>query len=66
VTLRKQATLAGVAVFAACGDVALAHGMKSVGPISLGNWTSALAAVFTAVAILAGWESSEESAGPQA
>jgi hypothetical protein len=26
----------------------------------------ALAAVFTAVAILAGWESSEESAGPQA
>jgi drug/metabolite transporter (DMT)-like permease len=47
VTLRRQAILAGVAVFAACGDTALSHGMRSVGAVSLENWTSALTAVFT-------------------
>lgn len=46
-TFKRQATLAGVAVFASCGDVALAHGMKSVGEISLANWTHAITAIFT-------------------
>ena len=36
-----------MAVFAACGDVALAHGMKAVGAISLANWTEAFRAIFT-------------------
>ena len=36
------------------------------GILGVGFSLLALAAVFTAVAILAGWESSEESAGPQA
>ncbi len=44
---RKQATLAGVAVFGACGDVALARGMKAVGAISLANWSDAVAVIFT-------------------
>jgi drug/metabolite transporter (DMT)-like permease len=44
-TIRKKATLAGVAVFAACGDVALAHGINSVGTISLANWTLAFRAI---------------------
>jgi drug/metabolite transporter (DMT)-like permease len=47
VTIARRATLAGVAVFAACGDVALAHGMDSVGTISLAHWTMAFHALFT-------------------
>ena len=34
-------------MFAACGDVALAHGMDRVGTISLANWTEAFSAIAT-------------------
>ena len=44
---RKQATLAGVVVFGACGDVALSRGMKSLGALSLGYWTQVFHAIFT-------------------
>jgi drug/metabolite transporter (DMT)-like permease len=46
-TIRKQATLAGVVVFGALGDVALSRGMKSVGALSLDNWTQVVSAIFT-------------------
>ena len=46
-TFRKQATLAGVVLFGACGDVALSRGMKSVGALSLGQWTQVIHAIFT-------------------
>lgn len=46
-SFRKQATLAGVVLFGAFGDVALSRGMKLVGELSLTNWTHAFAAVFT-------------------
>lgn len=45
-TLRKYLVLAGVALFGALGDVALSHGMKRVGAISLERWTE----TFTALA----------------
>jgi drug/metabolite transporter (DMT)-like permease len=38
VSLRKYLVLAGVVVFAACGDVFLSRGMKRVGEISLSNF----------------------------
>ena len=44
---RKQAILAGVVLFGACGDVCLSRGMKSIGGIPLDHWTRALGAVFT-------------------
>ncbi len=44
---RKQATLAGVVIFGALGDVALSRGMKAVGAVSLSHWTEVIAAVFT-------------------
>jgi drug/metabolite transporter (DMT)-like permease len=47
VTIRKQATLAGVVIFGALGDVALSRGMKSVGALSLSNWTEVISAIFT-------------------
>jgi drug/metabolite transporter (DMT)-like permease len=51
VNIRKQATLAGVVVFGALGDVALSRGMKEFaaahGALSVGRWTEAFAAVFT-------------------
>jgi uncharacterized membrane protein len=47
VTIRKQATLAGVVIFGALGDVALSRGMKSVGALSLSNWTEVVSALFT-------------------
>jgi drug/metabolite transporter (DMT)-like permease len=47
VTIARRATLAGVAVFAACGDVSLSYGMKAVGAVSLANWTEAFRAIFT-------------------
>ncbi|MFI5106503.1 MAG: EamA family transporter, partial [Terriglobales bacterium] len=46
-TFRKQATLAGVVLFGACGDVALSRGMKSVGALSLSQWTQVIHAIFT-------------------
>ena len=46
-TNRKRATLAGVVIFGALGDVALSRGMKSVGAISLANWTDLISAIFT-------------------
>ncbi len=45
--LRKQATLAGVVLFGAFGDVALSRGMKLVGALSLNNWTQVIQAIFT-------------------
>ena len=51
-TIQRKLTLAGVAVFAACGDVALAHGMNSVGTISLANWTRAFHAILNPWVIL--------------
>jgi drug/metabolite transporter (DMT)-like permease len=47
VTIRKQATLAGVVIFGALGDVALSRGMKSVGAISLSHGTELISAIFT-------------------
>lgn len=46
-SLRKQATLAGVMLFGSFGDIALAHGMKQVGRVSLSNFSELFAAVFT-------------------
>ena len=46
-SIRKQATLAGVIFFGALGDVALSRGMKEVGQLSLSHWTHAIAAIFT-------------------
>ena len=46
-SFRKQATLAGVIVFGALGDVALSRGMKQVGELSLAHWTQAIGAIFT-------------------
>ena len=34
-------------MFGACGDVALSRGMKSVGALSVGQWTHLLHAIFT-------------------
>jgi drug/metabolite transporter (DMT)-like permease len=36
-----------VVIFGALGDVALSRGMKSVGALSLSNWTEVLSALFT-------------------
>jgi drug/metabolite transporter (DMT)-like permease len=47
VTFRKQATLAGVVIFGALGDVALSRGMKSVGALSLSHWPDVISAIFT-------------------
>jgi drug/metabolite transporter (DMT)-like permease len=47
VSFRKQATLAGVIIFGALGDVALSRGMKDVGQLSVSNWTHAFGAIFT-------------------
>ena len=44
---RKLATLAGVILFGALGDIALSRGMKQVGELSLSHWTQAIHAVFT-------------------
>jgi drug/metabolite transporter (DMT)-like permease len=47
VTIRKQATLAGVVIFGALGDVALSRGMKAVGAISLSHWPELISAITT-------------------
>jgi drug/metabolite transporter (DMT)-like permease len=47
VNFRKQATLAGVVIFGALGDVALSRGMKLVGALSLSHWTEVISAIFT-------------------
>jgi len=47
VSIRKQATLAGMVFFGAVGDIALSRGMKEVGELSLANWTQAFSAIFT-------------------
>ncbi len=44
---RKQAILAGVVIFGACGDVALSRGMKAVGALSLDRWAEVISAIFT-------------------
>ncbi len=44
---RKLATLGGVVIFGAVGDVALSRGMKSIGALSLSHWTEAVSAIFT-------------------
>ncbi len=46
-TLRQKATLSGVVIFGACGDVALSRGMKAVGALSLGRWSEVVSAIFT-------------------
>jgi uncharacterized membrane protein len=38
VTSRKYFILAAVAVFASCGDVCLARGMRDFGPVTATNW----------------------------
>jgi uncharacterized membrane protein len=38
VTLRKYLILAAVAVFASCGDVCLARGMRDFGAVTAANW----------------------------
>ena len=45
-SLRKIITLAGVAFFAAIGDVCLSRGMKDVGAITFSNLSTLIAAVF--------------------
>jgi drug/metabolite transporter (DMT)-like permease len=42
---RKYLVLASVMVLGACGDVSLSRGMKSVGSISLHDWTRIFAAL---------------------
>ena len=37
-TFRKYLILAAIAVFAACGDVCLARGMRGFGPVTVTNW----------------------------
>ncbi len=37
-TFRKYLILAAVAVFASCGDVCLARGMRDFGPVTAANW----------------------------
>jgi len=39
-TTRKYLVLLAVAVFAACGDVCLARGMRDFGAVTLANWHS--------------------------
>jgi drug/metabolite transporter (DMT)-like permease len=46
-SFRKLATLAGVVVFGAAGDVCLKRGMSSIGGITLANWTMLFHAIFT-------------------
>ena len=45
-TLCKYLVLLAVAVFAACGDVCLARGMKDFGAVSAANWRHLFAAVW--------------------
>ncbi len=45
-TFRKYLVLLAVAVFAACGDVCLARGMKDFGAVSSANWHHLFAAVW--------------------
>jgi hypothetical protein len=47
VNFRKQATLAGVVVFGAFGDVALSRGMKNLPPIHLNNLPELFSALLT-------------------
>ena len=46
-TFGKRATLGGVVIFGALGDVALSRGMKAVGALSLSHWTEVIHAIFT-------------------
>ena len=45
-TLRKYLVLVLVAIFAACGDVCLARGMRDFGPVTSGNWHHLLASLW--------------------
>jgi len=45
VTPRKYLVLASIMVLGACGDVSLSRGMKSVGSVSLHQWTHLFAAI---------------------
>ena len=56
-TARKYLILLAVAVFAACGDVCLARGMRDFGAVNGGNWWRLLTAlanpwVLTGIALL--------------
>lgn len=44
-TFRQYLILAAVAIFAACGDVCLARGMKDFGAVSTANWRQLFAVV---------------------
>lgn len=44
-TVRKYLLLLAVAVFAACGDVSLARGMRDFGAVTTANWRSLLGAL---------------------
>lgn len=45
-TFRKYLILFAVAIFAACGDVSLARGMKASGAITAANWDRLFAALW--------------------
>ena len=45
-TFRKYLVLFAVAVFAACGDVCLARGMKDFGAVTSANWNHLLASLW--------------------
>lgn len=45
-SLRKLLTLAGVAFFAALGDVCLSRGMKQLGAVTFGNLATLIHAIF--------------------
>ncbi|MGB8771643.1 MAG: EamA family transporter [Candidatus Korobacteraceae bacterium] len=45
-TLRRYLVLFAVAIFAACGDVCLARGMKDFGAVTSTNWNRLLASLW--------------------
>jgi drug/metabolite transporter (DMT)-like permease len=46
-SFRKWVTLAGVALFAALGDVCLSRGMKQIGAVTFGNLSALIHAIFS-------------------
>ncbi len=44
---RKHLVLAAIVLFAACGDVSLSRGMKSVGNLTLTHWTQIFSALLS-------------------
>ncbi len=46
-TFRKYLFLFAVAIFAACGDVCLARGMRDFGAVTSANWSRSLASLWS-------------------